>query len=72
MRVETDYSNVNQNVDKGSKTISHSSSNASGSGAVGAFALDISGVVTDNKAYGGQGKTAEDVMQEAGAIDVAQ
>ena len=51
MRVETDYSNVNQNVDKGSKTISHSSSNASGSGAVGAFALDISGVVTDNKAY---------------------
>lgn len=37
----------------------------------GAFALDISGTVMDNTAYDGQGKTAEDVMQEAGQIDVA-
>ncbi|MCM1175837.1 MAG: DUF6240 domain-containing protein, partial [Blautia sp.] len=32
---------------------------------------DISGTVMDNKAYKGQGKTAEDVMQEAGQIDAA-
>lgn len=35
------------------------------------FALDISGTVMDNTAYEGQGKTAEDVMQDAGQIDVA-
>ena len=33
-------------------------------------ALDISGSVMDNNAYAGQGKTAEDVMQEAGAEDI--
>lgn len=36
----------------------------------GVFALDISGTVMDNTAYEGQGKTAEDVMQNAGLIDV--
>lgn len=42
----------------------------------GVYALDISGKVMDNTAYigqktTGQGKTAEDVMQDAGQIDVA-
>ena len=37
----------------------------------GVFALDISGTVMDNTAYEGQGKTAEDVMQDAGQTDVA-
>lgn len=37
----------------------------------GAVALDISGKVMDNTAYEGQGKTTEDVMQEAGQMDVA-
>ena len=37
----------------------------------GVFALDISGTVMDNTAYEGQGKTVEDVMQDAGQIDVA-
>ena len=36
----------------------------------GGYAIDISGSVMDNKAYGGQGKTAEDVMQEAGQQDL--
>lgn len=35
------------------------------------FTLDISGTVMDNTAYEGHGKTAEDVMQDAGQIDVA-
>lgn len=34
------------------------------------FALDISGTVTDNSAYAGHGKTAEEVMQQAGAEDI--
>ena len=36
-----------------------------------AYALDISGTVMDNTAYGLQGRTAEEVMQSAGQIDVA-
>lgn len=34
------------------------------------YALDISGTVMDNTAYGVQGRTAEDVMREASATDV--
>lgn len=37
----------------------------------GGYSLDISGFVKDNNAYGGQGKTTEDVMREIGATDVA-
>ncbi|MBQ7954711.1 MAG: hypothetical protein IJ282_03085 [Lachnospiraceae bacterium] len=33
------------------------------------YALDISGTVMDNTAYGVQGRTAEDVMREAAATD---
>jgi len=72
MRVDLDYMNVNQSVDNGTNTISHGSTDTSRSDRVGAYAVDISGQVTDNKAYGGQGKTTEDVMQEAGQINVAQ
>ena len=35
------------------------------------YAVDISGTVTDNSAYKGQGKTTEEVMQQAGATNVA-
>lgn len=35
------------------------------------YALDISGTVTDNSAYKGHGKTAEEVMQQAGETNVA-
>ena len=34
------------------------------------FALDISGTVTDNSAYAGHGRTAEEVMQKAGIEDI--
>lgn len=34
------------------------------------FALDISGTVMDNSAYTGHGRTAEEVMLEAGQVDV--
>lgn len=56
--VRPNYSNVDR------VTTSHVNSK-------GVFALDISGTVMDNIAYEGQGKTAEDVMQDAGQIDVA-
>ncbi|HKM34286.1 MAG TPA: DUF6240 domain-containing protein [Lachnospiraceae bacterium] len=36
----------------------------------GGCALDISGTVTDNEAYGIHGRTAEEVMQAAGSEDV--
>lgn len=35
------------------------------------FALDISGNVMDNTAYGGHGRTTEDVMQDAGQQDLS-
>ena len=54
-------SNAHSNVDR--VTTSHVNSK-------GVFALDISGTVMDNTAYEGQGKTTEDVMQDAGLIDV--
>lgn len=54
-------SSVCSNADR--TTISHVNSK-------GVFALDISGTVMDNTAYEGQGKTTEDVMQDAGLIDV--
>ena len=34
------------------------------------IALDISGIVMDNSAYAGHGRTAEEVMQEAGQLDL--
>lgn len=54
-------SGVRSNVDK----VTTSQVNSKG-----VFALDISGTVMDNKAYEGQGKTIEEVMQNAGLIDV--
>ena len=36
----------------------------------GGFALDISGTVMDNSAYAGHGRTAEEVMAEAGQQDI--
>lgn len=50
---------------------SHVDKTAASQNHTSVFALDISGTVMDNTAYEGQGKTAEDVMQNAGQIDVA-
>lgn len=61
--------NAGTNVDRA--TTSNSGSRIKETSSKGVFALDISGTVMDNTAYEGQGKTAEDVMQDAGQIDVA-
>jgi hypothetical protein len=58
------------NVDKATTSTSYSGSHVRETSSRGVFALDISGTVMDNTAYDGQGKTAEDVMQDAGQVDV--
>ena len=63
MKISFDSLNANQNVDR--VTTSQKSDTASGTKPINAFALDISGTVMDNRAYEGQGTTAEDVMQIA-------
>lgn len=63
MRVENDYLNKNQNVDK--SPASHESVNVSKNDIIGAFSLDISGTDRADNAYGGQGKTTADIMQAA-------
>lgn len=69
MKISFDTLNGNQNVDKRttSQQTAHSSRTERNSG----YRVDISGTVTDNNAYGGQGKTAEDVMLDAANQDVA-
>ena len=69
MKITFDHSTVNQNVDRA--TTSYRDTRAAKAERTGDYALDISGTVMDNNAYGGHGKTAEEVMQDAGAIDVA-
>ena len=69
MKITFDHSIVNQNVDRA--TTSYRDTRATKTERTGDYALDISGTVMDNNAYGGHGKTAEEVMQDAGAIDVA-
>ncbi|MCH5275592.1 MAG: hypothetical protein J1E65_07105 [Lachnospiraceae bacterium] len=64
------------NVDKVTTTVYHTAAQAAGK-AAGGYALDISGKVTDNTAYGVykshgvHGRTAEEVMQEAGGLDIS-
>ena len=70
MKITFDTNNTNQNVDRVATT-PYRDTQTDNNHQNGVFALDISGTVMDNKAYKGQGKTAEDVMQEAGQIDVA-
>lgn len=69
MKITFDHSTVNQNVDRAATT--YRDTRTTRTERAGDYALDISGKVTDNNAYGGHGKTAEEVMQDAGAIDVA-
>ncbi|MBQ7360596.1 MAG: hypothetical protein IJW63_10950 [Lachnospiraceae bacterium] len=63
------FENQNRNVDK--TTTEYRSASPAKEGGRSTYALDISGTVMDNTAYGLQGRTAEEVMQSAGAIDVA-
>ncbi|MCM1267797.1 MAG: DUF6240 domain-containing protein [Bacteroidales bacterium] len=69
MKITFDHNTVNQNVDRA--TTSYRDARAARTERAGDYALDISGKVMDNNAYGGHGKTAEEVMQDAAAIDVA-
>ena len=69
MKITFDHTNANQNVDRA--TTAYREIRTSRTGRTDEYALDISGTVMDNNAYGGHGKTAEEVMQDAGLIDVA-
>ncbi len=59
---------THSNVDK--DTTIYRSSESTGKVQQNSFALDISGTVMDNSAYAGHGRTAEEVMQEAGQQDI--
>ena len=69
MKITFDHSNANQNVDRAATA--YRETRTTRTERTGDYALDISGTVMDNNAYGGHGKTAEEVMQDAAAIDVA-
>lgn len=69
MKITFDHNTANQNVDRA--TTSYRDTRTTKTERAGDYALDISGKVMDNNAYGGHGKTAEEVMQDAASIDVA-
>lgn len=56
------------NVDR--ETTTYRAAEDTGKVSARGFALDISGTVMDNSAYAGHGRTAEEVMQEAGQQDL--
>ena len=62
------FDNTHPNTDK--VTTTYSSTRTKECARMGAYTADISGTVMDNNAYGVQGRTAEDVMQEAMVTDV--
>ena len=65
MKINLDTKNQDQNVDK--LTTSKNTPSYHKADIKGAIALDISGTVMDNKAYGDHGRTTEDVMLSADA-----
>ena len=69
MKITFDHNTTNQNVDRA--TTAYRNARPQETQRPGGYALDISGKVMDNNAYAGHGKTAEEVMQDAGLIDVA-
>ena len=69
MKITFDHNTTNQNVDRA--TTAYRNTQTPKTERTGHYALDISGTVMDNNAYSGHGKTTEEVMQDAGAIDVA-
>ena len=69
MKITFDHNTANQNVDRA--TTAYRNTQAQRTAHAGEYALDISGIVMDNNAYAGHGKTTEEVMQDAGSIDVA-
>ena len=59
------YSNTNK------AGIPHNGARAGTANGRGAFAWDAPGTVMDNTAYGNRGKSMEDIMMDAGQMDVA-
>lgn len=70
MKITFDTGSVNQNVDR-VMTTTYRETRTDKTEQAGIYALDISGTVMDNTAYKGHGKTAEEVMLDAGQLDVA-
>ena len=68
MKITFENYESKQNVDK-AKTVYSSRENFQLNSTRG-YALDISGTVMDNTAYGVQGRTTEDIMQQAEYMDV--
>ena len=61
---------VSTHSNVGRETTIYQNSESTGKVRTENFALDISGTVMDNSAYAGHGRTAEEVMQEAGSQDI--
>ena len=68
MKITFENYESKQNVDK-AKTV-YSSRESFQLNSTRGYALDISGTVMDNTAYGVQGRTTEDIMQQAEYMDV--
>ena len=78
MRVDLNAGSINQNADReinaGTTTYGNlpKSRETEKTNSSGGFTLDISGTVTDNAAYGmGELKSAAEIMQDAGQMDMA-
>lgn len=69
MKITFDHNNTNQNVDR-VMTTTYRDTRTEKTNHAGAYALDISGTVMDNSAYTGHGRTAEEIMLEAGQDDI--
>ena len=61
---------VSTHSNVGRETTIYQGSESTGKVRTENYALDISGTVMDNSAYAGHGRTAEEVMQEAGSQDI--
>lgn len=73
-RAENETRGVSASAAHGNVNKAGASHNGSRPGAVsgrGAFAWDASGMAADNTAYGDRGKSMEDIMLDAGQMDVA-
>lgn len=66
-----DKKSAGTHTNVGRETTTYRSSGSTKEVQQNSFALDISGTVMDNSAYAGHGRTAEEVMQEAGQQDIA-
>lgn len=69
MRISFQPADTGQRIEKWKQSDREAKVSRIGTGS--SYTLDISGTVKDNEIYGGQGKTTEEVMQEAGMQDIA-